>query len=363
MCPSPVLELRDVCRRFGKTDVLKSINITISEGSFTALLGSSGCGKSTTLRIMAGLDRPTSGQVLLQGRSVAEKTAHQRNIAMVFQSYALYPHLTVFQNMALPLTMRHLSTFGRMPLLGALVPGAQKNRAMIADKIEQAAAVLGLDNLLGRKPSELSGGQKQRVALGRAMVRDPALFLLDEPLSNLDARLRVKMRGELTALHKRTGRPFVYVTHDQAEAMAMADQIIVMMGGHVAQVGTPRDLYDRPANREVAAFIGTNSINLFAPEDGPTGLHSANEQALLGVRPEHLTPSTEGSISASLHNAEFLGSEIVLTLHLPSGKEITALAPGDFTVPAEGTTVRLQAEPHRIHLFDPSSGNRLEAAP
>lgn len=363
MCPSPVLELRDVCRRFGKTDVLKSINITIPEGSFTALLGSSGCGKSTTLRIMAGLDRPTSGQVLLQGRSVAEKTAHQRNIAMVFQSYALYPHLTVFQNMALPLTMRHLSTFGRMPLLGALVPGAQKNRAMIADKVEQAAAVLGLDNLLGRKPSELSGGQKQRVALGRAMVRDPALFLLDEPLSNLDARLRVKMRGELTALHKRTGRPFVYVTHDQAEAMAMADQIIVMMGGHVAQVGTPRDLYDRPANREVAAFIGTNSINLFAPEDGPTGLHSADGQALLGVRPEHLTPSTEGSVSASLHNAEFLGSEIVLTLRLSSGKEITALAPGDYTVPAEGTSVRLQAEPHRIHLFDPSSGNRLEAAP
>lgn len=361
MISSSILELHGVSRRFGQTTVLNDVSITIPERSFTALLGASGCGKSTTLRIMSGLDRPSEGKVLLCGEEVAQKTAHQRNIAMVFQSYALYPHLTVFQNIALPLTMRHLSAAGRVPLLGALLPGTGAARALIAHKVREVAAALDLQDLLSRKPAALSGGQKQRVALGRAMVRDPALFLLDEPLSNLDARLRVKMRTELTALHKRTGRAFVYVTHDQAEAMAMADQIIVMMEGRVAQAGTPRELYDRPSSQKVAAFIGTNSINLFAPADGATGLPGADGKALVGVRPEHLAPSRDGPLEARLKNAEYLGSEIILSLRLASGKEVQAVTPGDFDLPPEGSVLRLGAAPHRIHLFDLASGHRLEA--
>jgi len=359
----PVLELRDVTRRYSRQTVLDSINISVPEGSFTALLGASGCGKSTTLRIMAGLDRPSSGKVLLKDEDVAEKTAHERNVAMVFQSYALYPHLTVAQNMALPLTMRHLSPFGRLPFVGGLAPGSAAARTLIREKVNAAADMLGLADLLHRKPSSLSGGQKQRVALGRALVRDPVLFLLDEPLSNLDARLRVKMRAELVALHRRTGRPFVYVTHDQSEAMAMADQIVVMIAGKVAQTGTPRDLYDRPASRDVAAFIGANAINLFAPGDGMAGLPQAADRAVAGLRPEHLSPATSGALQARLETAEFLGSEIVLGLRGGAGTEIRAIAPGDFAVPAPGSEIRLGFDPGRVHFFDRQTGKRLEVSP
>ncbi|TYC64476.1 ABC transporter ATP-binding protein [Rhodobacterales bacterium] len=362
MTRSPVLELRGLSRRYGQTTVLNDIDVTIPEGSFTALLGASGCGKSTTLRIMAGLDRPSEGEVLLSGKDVSQKTTHQRNIAMVFQSYALYPHLTVFQNMALPLTMRHLSSLGRMPFVGAVAPGSSKARNLIAEKVGAAAEVLGLTDLLHRKPSSLSGGQKQRVALGRAMVRDPVLFLLDEPLSNLDARLRVKMRAELVALHRRTGRPFVYVTHDQSEAMAMADQIVVMIGGKVAQAGAPRDLYDRPASRDVATFIGHNAINLFQPADGMPGLHPAADEAVIGLRPEHLSPAATGALEANLETAEYLGSEIILALRSERGTEIRAIAPGDYAIPAPGSPVRLGFEPTRLHLFDEQTGKRLEVA-
>ncbi|PVB62328.1 ABC transporter ATP-binding protein [Labrenzia sp. 011] len=360
MTRSPVLELRGLSRRFGQTAVLDDIDITVPEGSFTALLGASGCGKSTTLRIMAGLDRPTSGRVLLHGEDVAGKTAHERNVAMVFQSYALYPHLTVFQNMALPLTMRHLSSLGRMPLVGRLVPGSRVARNLIEKKVSEAADVLGLTDLLDRKPSSLSGGQKQRVALGRAMVRDPVLFLLDEPLSNLDARLRVKMRAELVALHRRTGKAFVYVTHDQSEAMAMADQIVVMIGGKVAQSGAPRDLYGRPASMGVATFIGHNAINLFLPDDGLHGLHPAADRAVIGLRPEHLSPAANGALEARLETAEYLGSEIILGLRCESGTEIRAIASGDYPIPAPGSAIRLGFEPGQLHLFDRQSGKRIE---
>ena len=356
----PVLELRDVTRRYGKQTVLDSVSISVRDGSFTALLGASGCGKSTTLRIMAGLDRPSSGQVLLNGEDVAEKTAHERNVAMVFQSYALYPHLTVAQNMALPLTMRHLSPLGRLPLIGGLAPGSAAARTLIRNKVSAAADVLGLSDLLNRKPSNLSGGQKQRVALGRALVRDPVLFLLDEPLSNLDARLRVKMRAELVALHRRTGKPFVYVTHDQSEAMAMADQIVVMIAGRVAQTGSPRDLYDCPASQDVAAFIGANAINLFSSEHSVAGLPAATAGAVIGLRPEHLSPAPNGALSARLETAEFLGSEIVLGLRGESGEEIRAIASGDYPVPPPGTEIRLGFDTRRVHVFDPRTGKRLE---
>jgi len=359
MTSQAVLELRDVTRRFGASTVLDAVNVTVRDGSFTALLGASGCGKSTTLRIMAGLDRPTEGEVFLSGENVADKTAYERNIAMVFQSYALYPHLTVFQNIALPLTMRHLNAFSRVPGLGRLAPGSATARELITKKVTETADILSLADLLHRKPNSLSGGQKQRVALGRALVRDPVMFLLDEPLSNLDARLRVKMRSELVSLHKRTDRPFVYVTHDQVEAMAMADQIIVMIKGKVAQAGSPRDLYDRPADKEVAAFIGTNSINFFEPDDGLGQMNGYPVNALIGIRPEHLAPAAGGHFGARLETAEFLGSETVLGLRTERGKEILAIAPGDYPVPAPGSEIRLGVSPERLHLFDRQSGKRL----
>lgn len=352
-----ILQLRDVTRRFGELTVLDHVSITIEEGSFTALLGASGCGKSTSLRIMAGLDRPSSGEVLLAGSDVSGQTAYERNVAMVFQSYALYPHLTVAQNIALPLTMRYLSAPGRIPLLGSMVPGTAQARRMIMDKVGEAAEALGLDELLERKPGQLSGGQKQRVALGRALVRDPSLFLLDEPLSNLDARLRIRMRGEISALHRRTGKAFVYVTHDQTEAMAMADQIVVMIGGRVAQAGSPRDLYERPANRDVAAFIGHNAINFLEPGDG-----IELDGAIVGLRPEDLVPDEKGQLAARLESAEYLGSEIVLGLRSSKGSEIRAIAPGDFDVPAPGSEINLAFAQHKIHMFDPATGKRREAA-
>jgi len=357
-----LLELQNVTRRFGTLTVLDSVNVTVQEGSFTALLGSSGCGKSTTLRIMAGLDRPTEGKVLLNNAEVGEKTAYERNVAMVFQSYALYPHLSVFQNIALPLTMRHLTALGRIPLLGKAVPGSSEARALIHKKVSETAESLGLEQLLDRKPSQLSGGQKQRVALGRALVRDPELFLLDEPLSNLDARLRVKMRGELVSLHKRTGRPFVYVTHDQTEAMAMADQIIVMMSGKVAQAGSPRELYQTPADMDVAAFIGHNSINFFDPEDDVGSLLRGDGQ-VLGIRPEHLSPDPEGQMSAHLETVEYLGSETVLGLRTSNGKEITAIAPGDAELPAIGSEMRLGASGGQLHHFDQKTRKRITDVP
>ncbi|MEP4032343.1 ABC transporter ATP-binding protein [Roseibium polysiphoniae] len=359
MTRQAAMELKAVTRRFGQSTVLDAVDVTIAEGSFTALLGASGCGKSTTLRIMSGLDRPSDGEVLLRGVDVADRTAYERNVAMVFQSYALYPHLTVFQNIALPLTMRHLGPLGRFPVVGQLAPGSAEARRLIRSTVEMTAESLGLSEVLNRKPNSLSGGQKQRVALGRALVRDPVLFLLDEPLSNLDARLRVRMRAELVALHKRTEKPFVYVTHDQAEAMAMADQIIVMIKGKVAQAGSPRDLYERPATMEVASFIGANSINFFRPEDGLTGLHAKASNAVSGVRPEHLAPSATGQFEAHLETVEFLGSETILGLRTVKGKQVTAIAPGDYAAPTPGTEIKLEVTPNRLHLFDPNSGQRL----
>ena len=354
---SPILELRDVTRRFGLKTVLDKVSITIEQGSFTALLGASGCGKSTSLRIMSGLDRPSDGQVLLDGSDVSGKSAYERNVAMVFQSYALYPHLSVAQNIALPLTMRHLSAIGRLPFIGSLVPGTAEARRTIMSKVVDAAEALGLTELLDRKPSQLSGGQKQRVALGRALVRDPSLFLLDEPLSNLDARLRIRMRSEISALHRRTGKAFVYVTHDQTEAMAMADQIVVMIGGKVAQTGSPRDLYERPADRDVAAFIGHNAINFLEPGDGIEA-----GEATVGLRPEDLAPDAKGALLARLETAEYLGSEIVLSLRSGKGREIRAIAPGDYAVPAPGSEIRLGYAAQKLHMFDTRTGRRQEVA-
>jgi multiple sugar transport system ATP-binding protein len=326
-----MLELQSIIRDFGSVKVLKGISLSVEEGSFLALLGPSGCGKSTLLRIIAGLDQPSSGQVMIAGRDVGGLTAAQRNVAMVFQSYALYPHLSVAQNIALPLAMRRLSRVERS-MVGGLLPGARAKRRAIAQSARDLAQTLDIGALLERKPAQLSGGQKQRVALARALVRDPSIFLLDEPLSNLDAKLRVQMRAEIVALNRRTGRTFVHVTHDQAEAMAMADKVAVMLDGKVAQFGTPRDLYERPASREVAAFVGTHPINVI---EGPAGgglpplfahqepvlpkAEMAGQAVTLAVRPEHLVPDPKGPIEGHLRHVEYQGAEVLLDVACPSG--------------------------------------------
>ena len=363
-----MMELRDIRRRFGKTDILHGISLRVPEGSFTSLLGPSGCGKSTTLKIMAGLDHATAGQVLLNGEDVAERTAAERNVAMVFQSYALYPHMTVAQNIALPLTMREMNRIERLPFAGRLLPAVRAKQQRQTQRVADVAEVLGLQTLLARKPSELSGGQKQRVALGRALVRDPSIFLLDEPLSNLDAKLRVEMRSELTALHRRTGRPFVYVTHDQAEAMSLSDQVIVMMEGRIVQAGPPKELYERPNHKDIAGFIGNHPINFFNIDferGRPAGpFHALTVtakagRATLGLRVEDVWPDKEGQIEARTERLEYLGNEILVHAVLADGRPIRATAPGHAVPPQPGAPIRLGCAMARLHLFDSESGSRL----
>ncbi|SDE16525.1 ABC transporter ATP-binding protein [Rhodospira trueperi] len=365
------MELRNVRRSFGGTEVLRGISLDVPDGSFTSLLGPSGCGKSTTLRIMAGLDRPDSGQVLMNGEEVSDRSATARNIAMVFQSYALYPHLTVAQNMALPLTMRELSRWQRLPLVGGLHGGTRQTRRAIQARVAAMAAMLDLTDLLGRKPGQLSGGQQQRVAVGRALIREPSVFLLDEPLSNLDAKLRTQMRAELSALHTRTGRSFVYVTHDQTEAISMSDQVALMLEGRIAQIGPPRTLYETPQSRAVAAFIGDHPINLvpvsLAPGQAsgafarcrPIGL-TTPRTVVIGLRPEHLYLDPAGPLEGRLVGAEYLGAETVLTLKVAEDVEIRAVAPGDVTPPAPDSPLRLGFAPEHVHVFDADGGERLD---
>lgn len=256
------LQLHHINRRFGSTLVLDGINLDIRDGEFLTLVGPSGCGKTTLLRIIAGLDHADEGQVAIDGVAVDNLPPKKRDVAMVFQSYALYPYMTVAQNMALPLIMRRLSWVQRLPLIGRWWPGSSVVRRELEDEVNQVAQSLGLGALLQRRPAQLSGGQRQRVALGRAMVRRPKVFLMDEPLSNLDAKLRVDTRAEIADLHRRLGTTFVYVTHDQVEAMTMSDRVALMMGGRILQLGTPQSLYDDPKDLRVAEFIGTPKVNV-----------------------------------------------------------------------------------------------------
>ncbi|MEQ8401569.1 MAG: ABC transporter ATP-binding protein [Silicimonas sp.] len=370
-----MIELCDIVRRFGTQTVLHGISLKVAEGSFTSLLGPSGCGKSTTLRIMAGLDRPSAGQVLMNGVDVIEQSAAERNVAMVFQSYALYPHLTVYQNIALPLSMRQMNRLERLPLLGRFLPSVRDKRAKQARQVGGIAEMLGIGALLDRKPSQLSGGQKQRVAVGRALVRDPSLFLLDEPLSNLDAKLRVQMRGELMDLHRRTGRSFVYVTHDQAEAMSMSDDIAVFMDGRIVQFGSPRTLYETPQCRQVADFIGSHAINwIELPATGdplPPPLEAfridgraapTESRVLLGLRPEHLLPSRLGRLQGQVEAVEYMGAEVLVTVRTVTGDRLRAIAPGDHALPPQGAAIALNFEPRHAHLFDADTGARINAS-
>ena len=362
--------LRHIVKAHGRQPILKGVTIEAAEGEFVALVGPSGCGKSTLLRIAAGLDLPDEGTVSLGGRDVTARPAADRDIAMVFQSYALYPHLTAGQNIAVPLALRELGAAQRMPLFGPLVPGGRAVRADIARRVAATAASLKIEGLLDRKPGQMSGGQRQRVALARAMVRQPGAFLMDEPLSNLDANLRVHARGEIVELHRRAGVPTLYVTHDQAEALSMADRVAVMIGGAVLQIGTPRDIYDEPAHVEVARFVGNPRINLLPGRIGPDGTPAlcapdagGGEGAVtLGIRPERLglRPCNMESADATVSRLEFLGSEVLVFVRAAVGDDehVAKTSPADAAGLRPGQPVALVPEPGAALAFG-ADGTRL----
>jgi multiple sugar transport system ATP-binding protein len=346
--------VRDVRKNYGAVEVIHGIDIEAGDSEFVVLVGPSGCGKSTLLRMIAGLEEVTSGDVLIGARKVNHLSPSERDIAMVFQSYALYPHKTVEANMGFSLKLRKM------------------DKAEIRRRVTEAAEILGLTPYLDRYPRALSGGQRQRVAMGRAIVRDPQVFLFDEPLSNLDAKLRVQMRTEIRELHQRLQTTTIYVTHDQIEAMTMADKIVVLNAGNVEQIGSPLDLYDRPRNRFVAAFIGSPSMNMIdgtmtddgtRVQIGPAEVavpEAAGVQAgravTLGIRPEHLRLADAG-IPATIRVVEPTGSEIHVVLEF-DGREITALFRERHAF-RSGDSVHLEADRDHLHLFDRETGERL----
>jgi multiple sugar transport system ATP-binding protein len=350
--------IRDVRKAFGTVHVLHGVSVDIRDGEFVVLVGPSGCGKSTLLRMIAGLENISGGEIRIGDRVVNHLPPKERDIAMVFQNYALYPHMTVADNMAFSMTLR----------------GAPKPE--IDARVNRAAEILGLVPLLARYPRQLSGGQRQRVAMGRAIVRDPQVFLFDEPLSNLDAKLRVQMRTEIKELHQRLKTTTIYVTHDQIEAMTMADKIVVMHDGRVEQIGAPLDLYDRPKNLFVAGFIGSPAMNFltgtlrangslyFEGSDGtrlPLGsLPAGNDgrPAVYGVRPEHFTLADDGA-DAEIVLIEPTGAEIQVVARMGGGEVIAAFRERHPFKP--GDKVRLKPEPRLAHLFDAGTGQRLNA--
>ncbi len=356
--------IQSVRKSFGNVPILHGVDIDIVDGSFTVLVGPSGCGKSTLLRMIAGLEEVTSGDIRIGERRVNDVLPKERDIAMVFQNYALYPHMTVRDNMAFSLAL------------------AKQDKATIQAKVQRAAEILALDTLLDRYPRQLSGGQRQRVAMGRAIVRDPQVFLFDEPLSNLDAKLRVAMRSEIKELHQRLKTTSIYVTHDQIEAMTMGDKIVVMRDGRIEQTGSPLELYDAPVNQFVAGFIGSPAMN-FLPgtlrrgagagagtvqvelADGtrleaPPGAGGSDGQpVVLGTRPEHLALVGEGGIPSRVVVMEPTGMDTFVACR-HEGVELAAVfrERHDF---APGSTIRLQPDAQRAHLFDASTGERLAA--
>ena len=350
-------QLKNVVKDFGSAKVIRGVNLDVHDGEFVVFVGPSGCGKSTLLRMICGLEDITSGELFIDGTRANDIRAADRGLAMVFQSYALYPHMTVYQNMA----------FGLENI------GTPKDQ--VKSKVDAAAKLLRLDALLERKPTQLSGGQRQRVAIGRSIVREPKIFLFDEPLSNLDAELRVSMRGEITGLHRRLGATMIYVTHDQVEAMTMADKIVVLRAGNIEQVGTPLDLYNRPDNKFVAGFIGSPQMNFVPVTAGHgdnivtdhgatfamrTESKPASGTALtLGVRPEHLTlEATQGAIALpmTVTGVEQLGGHSLLYGTLPGGKagaegpRITAQVAGQVSTKI-GETATVYAAPDICRLF------------
>ncbi|WP_227270115.1 ABC transporter ATP-binding protein [Roseobacter weihaiensis] len=324
------ITLDKVTKSFGETQVIPPLDLTIDDGEFTVFVGPSGCGKSTLLRLIAGLEDTTSGEIRIDGTDATNVPPAKRGLAMVFQSYALYPHMSVRKNIAFPLRM------------------AKMDQAEIERRVEGAASVLNLSDYIERKPGQLSGGQRQRVAIGRAIVREPSAFLFDEPLSNLDAALRVGMRLEISELHKRLETTMIYVTHDQVEAMTMADKIVVLRAGHIEQVGSPLELYRAPRNLFVAGFIGSPKMNFVSGEEA--GKHNAHT---IGVRPEHITVSeSEGRWRGVVGVAEHLGSDTFFHIHQTGLAEtITVRADGEVGF-NHGDTIYLTPRDEVIHRFD-----------
>ena len=349
------LDLIGLKKSFGDTAVLHEVDLSLKDGEMLVIVGASGCGKSTLLRMVAGLEQPSAGRIVLDGADIADRDPAARDIAMVFQNYALYPHMNVFDNMAYGLRIRGLS------------------RAEITRRVDEAAGLLGLQPLLARKPRQLSGGQRQRVAMGRAIVREPKLFLFDEPLSNLDASLRVQMRAEIRRLQRRLGVTSLYVTHDQTEAMTLGDRLLVLHQGHKAQLDTPMEVFARPADTYVASFIGAPAMNLLPATltngataallktgllmpliDGRRSLPDGTD-LIIGIRPEHLVPATEG-LTGQVDLVERLGSESVAHLRLDDGTPLAVKLAGAQPV-ADRLTVTPMAE--HIHVFEAASGKWL----
>jgi multiple sugar transport system ATP-binding protein len=328
------VSLKNVHKSFGDVKVIKDANIDIADREFVALVGPSGCGKSTLLRMIAGLEQITAGEIEIGGRVVNDVAPSNRQVAMVFQSYALYPHMTVRQNMS----------------FGLEVTGHPKTE--IGPKVDKAAQILRLEGLMDRKPKQLSGGERQRVAIGRAIVRNPEVFLFDEPLSNLDAELRVQMRVELALLHQELNATMIYVTHDQIEAMTLADKIVVVHDGVIEQIGTPMDLYNRPANEFVAGFIGSPRMNMFKVGTARAATWEgadSTDSVRIGVRPEHLVRSTSG-LEGRVYYVEHLGGQTLTHLKLEDGTDYTLIEPGENSN-NQGDALTLSPAPGCLHAF------------
>ena len=353
--------IRAVHKHFGSTHVIRGVDIDIADSEFCVLVGPSGCGKSTLLRMIAGLEEISAGEISIGDRVVNNVTPRDRDVAMVFQNYALYPHKTVYDNMAFGLKLR------------------KADRALIAERVKKAADILGLNDLLGRYPRQLSGGQRQRVAMGRAIVRDPQLFLFDEPLSNLDAKLRVQMRTEIRSLHQKLKTTSVYVTHDQVEAMTMADRIVVLQDGRVAQIGAPIELYDRPANLFVAGFIGSPTMNVLTGtlkrSNGSAWVETDDRQRLplpssvagaegqkvaYGVRPEHFALSdAPEALAANVEVVEQTGIDVLVFARFAGAPLCSLFRERHVLTP--GQPIRLMPQLSAVHLFDAQSGERIRA--
>jgi multiple sugar transport system ATP-binding protein len=377
------VRLSEIRKAFRDTQILHGVSLDIANGEFLTLVGPSGCGKSTLLRIIAGLEQQDTGEVAIGERTVDHLPPKARDVAMVFQSYALYPYMTVAENIALPLVMRRMNAWQRLPFVGRVLPGTVARRRTITEETNTVAGMLGISQLLARKPAQLSGGQRQRVALGRAMVRHPQAFLMDEPLSNLDAKLRVHARAEIADLHRRLGATFIYVTHDQAEAMTMSDRVAVMMGGRLLQVAPPQQIYDQPATLEVARFVGTPEINVLpghARSDGAVEVlgrawpievdEGAGAPVSVAIRPEALaldggeqrgrTPPLAGTI----RNIERLGSETLIHVAVDqlAAPLIARVDPASGGALSLQRAVVLTASAASVSVFD-AHGRRLAQHP